>query len=76
MARYWAAAGADSEPIGFREIPMADLADIYWQSADRQFKALRQHLPDGMKALGGVGNGLLEISEDLVAFNISHIASR
>jgi uroporphyrinogen decarboxylase len=52
----------------FEKYPWADLAGIYWQNADRQFKALHRHLPEGMKALGGVGNGLLEISEDLVGF--------
>jgi uroporphyrinogen decarboxylase len=40
--------------------------------ADRQFDMLGRCLPKGMKAVGGVGNGVLEISEDLVGFQ--HLA--
>lgn len=52
----------------FESYPWDDLAEIYWRTADRQFKALGRCLPAGMKALGGVGNGVFEISEDLVGF--------
>ena len=52
----------------FESYPWDDLAEIYWGTADRQFKALSRCLPAGMKALGGVGNGVFEISEDLVGF--------
>ena len=36
--------------------------------AEPKFQALARHLPPGMRALGGVGNGVFEISEDLVGF--------
>ena len=36
--------------------------------ATPRFDTLRQCLPKGMKAVGGVGNGIFEISEDLVGF--------
>jgi uroporphyrinogen decarboxylase len=52
----------------FESYPWDDLAEIYWRTADRQFKALGSCIPAGMKALGGVGNGVFEISEDLVGF--------
>ncbi|MCK4725796.1 MAG: hypothetical protein KAT29_08335, partial [Anaerolineales bacterium] len=52
----------------FESYPWDELSEIYWRTADRQFKALGRCLPIGMKALGGVGNGVFEISEDLVGF--------
>ena len=44
------------------------MADLYWQAAAPRFQALAECMPPGMKALGGVGNGGFEISEDLVGF--------
>ena len=52
----------------FEKYPWDRLAELYWEKADSQFKALVKCLPEGMKALGGVGNGVFEISEDLVGF--------
>ena len=52
----------------FERYPWDELPALYWQFADRQFRALHAALPEGMKALGGVGNGVFEISEDLVGF--------
>jgi uroporphyrinogen decarboxylase len=52
----------------FEKYPWDKLAELYWAKADLQFCALLKCLPEGMKALGGVGNGVFEISEDLVGF--------
>jgi uroporphyrinogen decarboxylase len=52
----------------FERYPWAELPDLYWRAADRHFAALRRNLPPGMKAIGGVGYGVLEASEDLVGF--------
>ena len=52
----------------FDRYPWAELEARYWALAEPRFDALRRHVPPGMKALGGVGNGVLEISEDLVGF--------
>ena len=52
----------------FDRYPWDVLPDIYWAHAGPRFDALRQCMPHGMMALGGVGNGVLEISEDLVGF--------
>lgn len=52
----------------YRNYPWDKLAELYWEKADSQFQALAKCLPEGMKALGGVGNGVFEISEDLVGF--------
>lgn len=52
----------------FDRYPWDTLSQRYWDIADKRFSALRNHIPEGMKALGGVGNGVFEISEDLVGF--------
>ena len=52
----------------FESYPWDSLSQRFWDIADRRFAALERHLPEGMKALGGVGNGVFEISEDLVGF--------
>jgi uroporphyrinogen decarboxylase len=52
----------------FEHYPWAELHDIYWRVADRHLAALTRQMPAGMKALGGVGYGVFEISEDLVGF--------
>ena len=52
----------------FENYPWDLLAGLYWDLADKQFQVLIESLPEGMKAIGGVGNGVFEISEDLVGF--------
>jgi uroporphyrinogen decarboxylase len=52
----------------FDAYPWKDLPRLFWQRATPCFDALAATLPSGMKAVGGIGNGLFEISEDLVGF--------
>ena len=52
----------------FVKYPWDDLPEIYWEFAKPKFEALAEKIPEGMKAVGGVGNGVFEISEDLVGF--------
>lgn len=52
----------------FEAYPWDELPQRYWAVADRQFETLGKCLPKGMKAVGGVGNGAFEISEDLVGY--------
>ncbi len=52
----------------FEKYPWDELPDRFWTVAEPKFDMLAECLPDGMKALGGVGNGVFEISEDLVGF--------
>jgi len=52
----------------FEKYPWAELSERYWEAADRQFRVLAEVMPVGMKAVGGVGYGVFEISEDLVGF--------
>lgn len=50
------------------EYPWDKLPGIYWDKFDRNFEAMKKMLPPGMKAVGGIGNGVFEIAEDLVGF--------
>jgi len=52
----------------FEKYPWDELEDRYWKVAAPKFEALTDCMPEGMKAVGGVGNGVFEISEDLVGF--------
>lgn len=52
----------------FESYPWDDFPRIYWEYATPRFAALAAALPPGMKAVGGIGNGIFEISEDLVGF--------
>jgi len=50
----------------FERYPWSHLPELYWQKAEKQFEILAGMMPEGMKAIGGIGNGVFEISEDLV----------
>jgi len=50
----------------FAAYPWAELAELYWSRATPWFEALAEALPEGMAAVGGIGNGVFEIAEDLV----------
>jgi len=61
-------AGVIQNRSDFEAYPWQDLPRIYWEAATPRLDALAANLPAGMKAIGGVGNGVFEISEDLVGF--------
>lgn len=50
----------------FESYPWDELPERYWSHAEAKLDALARAMPDGMQAVGGVGNGVFEISEDLV----------
>ena len=50
----------------FDSYPWGDIPELFRKHAAHKFVALAAALPPGMKAVGGVGNGVFEISEDLV----------
>jgi uroporphyrinogen decarboxylase len=52
----------------FNKYPWDELPQYFWDMAGKKFDILTTCLPAGMKAVGGIGNGLFEISEDLVGF--------
>lgn len=67
-ALYGGRPGPIQTRADFERYPWEALEDYFWAHARPQFDLLRQVLPAGMKALGGVGNGAFEISEDLVGY--------
>jgi len=48
--------------------PWASKLPEYIRRFEPDYAALREALPEGMKAVGGVGNGLLEAMQDFVPF--------
>lgn len=67
-AIYGGRPGPIQSRADFERYPWAGLPQRYWAAAARKFAALGRCLPEGMKALGGIGNGVLELCEDLVGF--------
>jgi uroporphyrinogen decarboxylase len=58
--------GPIQDRADFEAYPWHELEERYWAVARPRFDALARHLPEGMKAVGGVGNGVFEAAEDLV----------
>jgi uroporphyrinogen decarboxylase len=52
----------------FERCPWAELPALYWRAAEPRFEALRGNVPSGMKPLGGVGNGVFEIAQDVTGY--------
>jgi uroporphyrinogen decarboxylase len=60
----------------FLKYPWDGIADRYFESYGDCFEALRSAMPEGMKAVGGVGNGIFECVQDIVGYvNLCYIAS-
>ncbi len=59
-------AGPIQNRSDFNSYPWEQIPELFWRSAGPRFDELAACLPDGMKAVGGIGNGVFEISEDLV----------
>lgn len=65
---------AIKDEADFNNYPWDDIPDIYFASNTKYFEALRKNMPAGMKAVGGVGNGIFEIVQDLVGYqNLCYI---
>jgi uroporphyrinogen-III decarboxylase len=52
----------------FEKYPFAELPEIFKTRYQPHFDAIRKVVPPGMKAYGGCGCGIFEVSEDLVGF--------
>ncbi|MBI5832028.1 MAG: hypothetical protein HZB16_06925 [Armatimonadetes bacterium] len=50
----------------FQAYPWGELAERFWRVATPSYDAFVASIPAGMKAVGGVGNGVFEIAETLV----------
>jgi uroporphyrinogen decarboxylase len=52
----------------FEAYPWDDIPRLFWNTYGPQLEALGRVMPEGMKAVGGCGYGVFEVSEDLVGF--------
>ena len=49
--------------------PFDDIPEYFFQTYAPHFEALRKAMPAGMKAIGGVGNGIFECVQDIIGYN-------
>ena len=52
----------------FTNYPWEEIPDIYFEKNSPYFHALRDEMPAGMKAIGGVGNGIFECVQELTGY--------
>jgi len=52
----------------FNNYPWNDVFDLYVRNAAPYFDALKNNMPEGMRAVGGVGNGVFEVVQDLTGY--------
>ena len=60
--------GAIKDMADFNSYPWDEIPDMFFKAFSDRYDALRVVMPDGMKAVGGVGNGVFECVQDLVGF--------
>ncbi len=61
-------AGVIKTMADFDAYPWQELPDLYFQRNRNHFAMLGEALPPGMKAVGGVGNGVFECVQDIVGY--------
>lgn len=52
----------------FEKYPWDEIPDMFFSWAGEHFRMLREAMPEGMKAIGGVGNGTFECVQDLTGY--------
>jgi uroporphyrinogen decarboxylase len=52
----------------FQKYPWEEIPEYYFRAYADDFRALRQAMPDGMKAVGGVGYGIFECVQDITGY--------
>jgi uroporphyrinogen decarboxylase len=52
----------------FEKYPWDEIPDYFFNENTKYFRALRDNLPEGMKAIGGPGNGVFECVQDIVGY--------
>ena len=60
--------GAIQSREDFEKYPWDTIGGPYFQTFSQDFQALREAMPEGMRAVGGVGNGVFECVQDLVGY--------
>ena len=75
-ALYGHAEGCIKDYSDYKAYPWDDIKEIYFDTNTRYFNSLRKNMPNGMKAIGGIGNGIFECVQDIVGFmNLCYIKS-
>jgi len=67
------ALGGHADPViktreDFDKYPWDEIPELYFKHYTRDFEALRKAMPIGMKAIGGVGNGIFECVQEIVGY--------
>jgi uroporphyrinogen decarboxylase len=52
----------------FEKYPWDEVPELFFKKYSTQFKKLRENMPEGMKAVGGAGNGIFECVQDIVGY--------
>lgn len=52
----------------FKNYPWDEVPTLYFDTYSRYFKALRDEMSEGMRAIGGVGNGIFECVQDVTGY--------
>jgi len=52
----------------FQNYPWDSLLELFIKKYKIDFDSIKETLPEGMKVVGGIGNGVFEIAQDLVGF--------
>lgn len=60
----------------FEEYPWEEIEDKYFAANSICFEALREVMPEGMKAVGGPGNGIFECVQEVVGYEKLCLISR
>jgi uroporphyrinogen decarboxylase len=67
--------GVIRDRADFTSYPWDRLPEFYFKRYSEDFTLLGEALPAGMKAIGGVGNGVFECVQDIVGYvNLSYIS--
>lgn len=73
-ALYGHEAGCIKSMDDYLNYPWTSLKDLYFEKNSRYFDALGRNMPKGMKAVGGIGNGIFECVQDIVGYmNLCYI---
>ena len=52
----------------FDRYPWDEVADLFFKENEESYRAMAEEMPAGMKAVGGIGNGVFECLEDIVGY--------
>jgi len=52
----------------FNNYPWDEVPDIFFNMYSKYYEALRKQMPQGMAAIGGIGNGIFECVQEIVGF--------